>query len=170
MQHATINEFSLCGIHYRKILLVRMRRYGLYGLEAIQAANGWVMAFAGALIVMAGLAILSFVISQLHKALELWEKHSTPKTEESKLEETKPAGKKYDPEHPFLNMVEAVKHYRNASKELGDRFELKELYTFFYHSGFPHPHLTIRSLREEGHLILEGEGYFTWKKDIDARR
>jgi hypothetical protein len=42
----------------------------LYGIEAIEAANGWAMAIAGALIVMAGLAILSLVISQLHKLVD----------------------------------------------------------------------------------------------------
>jgi len=135
----------------------------LYGLEAINACNGWAMAIAGAIIVMLGLAILAFVISQLHNVLDFLEKHTTPKTEAAALNTKESAEKKYDPERPFLNMVEAVKHYRNASMDLGARFELKELYTIFYHSGFPHPHLTIRSLRENGYLVSGGEGYFTWK-------
>jgi hypothetical protein len=41
----------------------------LYGLEAITTHNGWAMSLAGALIVFAGLVVLSTVISQLHKIL-----------------------------------------------------------------------------------------------------
>jgi hypothetical protein len=143
--------------------VVNPRRYDLYGLEAIRASNGWAMAIAGALIVITGLSVLSLVISQLHKILALLEKRSQPATKEtdSKQKETDPAY--YDPERPFLNMAEAVKHYRNATQDLGEHFELRDLYTIFYHSGFPHPHLTIRSLREAGHLVPGGEGYFSWK-------
>ena len=46
----------------------------MYGLDAISATNGWSMAIAGALIVMSGLSVLSFVISQLHKIAALLEK------------------------------------------------------------------------------------------------
>jgi hypothetical protein len=135
----------------------------LYGLEAIEASNGWAMAIAGALIVMAGLSVLSFVISQLHTVLELFDKRteSSGKTPPVMSKETNT--ERYDPERPFLNMEEAVRHYQAASADLGDRFDLKELYAIFYHSGFPHPHLTIRSLRENGRLIPAGEGFFSWK-------
>jgi Na+-transporting methylmalonyl-CoA/oxaloacetate decarboxylase gamma subunit len=135
----------------------------LYGLEAIDATNGWAMAIAGALIVMAGLAILSLVISQLHKLVDFWEMRSKPPAEKTASKTKKSAENTYDPERPFLNMAEAAKHYQAACQELGDRFELRALFAVFYHSGFPHPHLTIRSLRESGHLISEGDGYFSWK-------
>ncbi|MEJ2270181.1 MAG: hypothetical protein P8Y04_10475, partial [Desulfobulbaceae bacterium] len=46
----------------------------MIGLQAISANNGWSMAFVGALIVMCGLASLSFIISQLHKIIGLFEK------------------------------------------------------------------------------------------------
>ena len=45
----------------------------MYGIQAINAHNGWSMAIAGALIVMSGLSILSLIISQLHKGLALME-------------------------------------------------------------------------------------------------
>ena len=45
----------------------------MYGIQAINAHNGWAMALAGALIVMSGLSVLSFIISQLHKVLALLE-------------------------------------------------------------------------------------------------
>ena len=65
----------------------------MYGLEAISFHNGWAMALAGALIVFAGLVVLSTVIAQLHKILTFWEKrhikieqkHKMPTEEESAL-------------------------------------------------------------------------------------
>ncbi|MEN8212519.1 MAG: OadG family protein [Thermodesulfobacteriota bacterium] len=44
----------------------------MYGLEAINANNGWSIAVVGVTIVFSGLVMLSFVISQLHKILDLW--------------------------------------------------------------------------------------------------
>ncbi len=43
----------------------------MYGLEAIQTYNGWAMAITGAVIVMIGLTILSFIISQLHRIIDI---------------------------------------------------------------------------------------------------
>jgi len=34
----------------------------------------------------------------------------------------------------------------------------------FQECDFPHPHLTIRSLKEEGFLIPADQGRFSWKK------
>ena len=50
----------------------------MYGFDNITANNGWAMAVVGASIVFAGLVVLSFVISQIHKILELWEKREVP--------------------------------------------------------------------------------------------
>ena len=121
------------------------------------------MAVAGALIVMTGLTVLSFVISQLHKVVTFLEKRSKPAKETIDLTSKEIDEPDYDPERPLLNINRAVEHYRKATQDLGIQFELKDLYTIFYHSGFPHPHLTIRSLRENGYLVSGGEGYFTWK-------
>ena len=60
----------------------------MYGIEAINHHNGWAMAAAGALIVMFGLSVLSFVISQLHKVvaiIESWTK-KRPQPVETKVE------------------------------------------------------------------------------------
>jgi len=91
------------------------------------------------------------------------EKRSKPETEAIDLKSKESDEPYYDPERPLLNITRAVEHYRKATQDLGTQFALKDLYTIFYHSGFPHPHLTIRSLRENGYLVSGGEGYFTWK-------
>lgn len=46
----------------------------MFGLKAISAHNGWAMAVVGAAIVFSGLAVLAFVISQIHKLLGFWDK------------------------------------------------------------------------------------------------
>jgi len=38
----------------------------LYGIEAINANNGWAISAVGITIVFSGLVLLSFVIAQLH--------------------------------------------------------------------------------------------------------
>ena len=45
----------------------------MFSIENITSNNGWAMAVVGATTVFLGLAILSFVISQIHKILKLWE-------------------------------------------------------------------------------------------------
>ena len=43
----------------------------MYGLEAINAHNGWAMALTGAIIVMTGRTVLSTIISQLHRIVDM---------------------------------------------------------------------------------------------------
>ncbi|MCF6246649.1 MAG: hypothetical protein L3J69_04730 [Desulfobacula sp.] len=45
----------------------------MYGIEAINANNGWAISIVGITIVFSGLVTLSSVISQLHKVLAIWE-------------------------------------------------------------------------------------------------
>ncbi len=132
------------------------------GIDAITANNGWAMAVTGALIVISGLACLSLVISQLHKVIALFE----PKME---AEPIRPA-----PEKPQLPSVDvdilndpatAARIYRELTSSLGDSFELSELYQLLKKEGLPHPHLTIRSLRESGFLIRNGDTRFKWKEE-----
>ena len=46
----------------------------MIGLQAISAHNGWAMAITGSIIVMSGLSVLAFIISQLHKIIGIFEK------------------------------------------------------------------------------------------------
>ena len=45
----------------------------MIGIENITNNNGWAMAAVGATIVFSGLVVLSFVISQIHKLLKIWD-------------------------------------------------------------------------------------------------
>jgi len=127
----------------------------MIGLEAITAYNGWAMAVTGTIIVMSGLAVLAFIISQLHKVIGLFEKKKAPPHVSLKASEVN-----------ILTDLEATtRMYRPLTKELGDTFPLAQLYRIFEKEGLPHPHLTIRALRAAKYLQRSGAGLFSWKKD-----
>jgi Na+-transporting methylmalonyl-CoA/oxaloacetate decarboxylase gamma subunit len=128
------------------------------GIQAITANNGWAMAVTGALIVMAGLAILAFIISQLHKIIGLFEGHPTKKKDEP------PRARTIDSNVDMLCDLEAIaKVYQAMTANMGTKFNLLHLYQAVNNENLPHAHLTIRSLRDAGHLVPQGEGMFTWK-------
>jgi hypothetical protein len=141
----------------------------LYGLEAIRANNGWAMAFAGALIVMGGLTILAFVISQLHKILLFWEnrknyfkknKISAP-TETGKLEEPTV------PDRLPSNGPETEIYFTHLVENLDQPFQLVDLYKLLKEKGFPHPHLTLKEFQLKNVLVPCGEGFFTWNPQTE---
>lgn len=131
----------------------------MYGFEAISAHNGWAMAFAGALIVISGLAVLATVISQLHRVAALLERPRSKRRRE--LEPTPP--KSPAPRASFSIETE-IDRYRDLAEDLGDGFELQQLYQRAASEELPHVHLTIRSLREQGYLAADDKGRFSWKK------
>ena len=126
------------------------------GLEAISEHNGWAMAVTGTIIVMGGLSILAFIISQLHKIIGLFE------------EKKKPPPPVIQPAADFdvLNDLEAAALlYMPLTADLGDSFHLADLYRKFEKENLPHPHLTISALRSAEYLLPLGEGLFRWKND-----
>jgi len=130
----------------------------MLGLEAITAQNGWAMAVTGSIIVMCGLSVLAFIISQLHKIIGVFEnkKKATPQiaTQPAKLD--------------ILNdLAGAARLYQPLTADLGDSFPLADLYRLFERENLPHPHLTIRALRAADYLQSVGDGFFSWKKDED---
>ena len=129
----------------------------MLGLEAISAHNGWAMAITGTIIVMGGLAVLAFIISQLHKIILLFEKR-----QEAPPHFIQPAAS-----INILNDLEAAARiYRPLTAHLGDSFHLAELYRIFEEERLPHPHLTIRALRAAEYLQPLSEGIFRWKEGI----
>jgi hypothetical protein len=130
----------------------------VYGLEAINAHNGWAMAFAGALIVMVGLTVLALVISQLYKLAALFENRGRKPHRVDSIEEKTAPRNRF-----FCELDDAQEIYRPLVEELDECFELKELYEMARQQDLPHIHLTIRSLRECGILVPTGEGLFSWK-------
>ena len=132
----------------------------MFSFENISANNGWAMALAGALIVMTGLTVLSIVISQLHKLVELIEKRGQSKTPALKKPE-KPVEKAPEVSGP-PDIKTTAERYRSAAKDLEKEFQLNKLYEIAAREQLPHPHLSIRGLREAGILVPVGDGAFTW--------
>jgi hypothetical protein len=132
----------------------------VYGIEAINHYNGWAMAIAGALIVMSGLSVLSFIISQLHKVAALIESRGQKKHLQA-LPDAIPAAPPV--QRSPLDIQDLTKDYLPLAGELGDSFELSRFYALARENNLPHVHLAIRSLRDAGMLVPLGGGVFKWK-------
>lgn len=128
----------------------------MVGFEAITHNNGWTIAVTGACIVFTGLATLSLIISQLHKLVALLDR--PPKvTVEVVVEEAKPRW--VAPECPN-DLDVAIRLFQPLIDELPPEFDLAELYVLAKKYHLPHPHLSIRCLRDAGKLEFLGDGNF----------
>jgi hypothetical protein len=139
----------------------------LYSIDNITAANGWAMAAVGASIVFLGLVVLSFVISQMHKILQFWEKRSTRWSRAEAQAQTADAPEPEAPafkEQHLPEVGELADTYGPLVETMGDSFELTQVYEIAKENDFPHPHLSINRLREAGILVAQDDGTFTWKK------
>jgi len=135
----------------------------LQGLEAISAANGWAMAYTGAAIVAAGLTILALIISQLHKVIAFFEKQEPDGTDPTKtLPGTEELIESMVSDLDLMNLEDAAAVYQTLAEQLQQPFKLEELYGLTQQHRLPHPHLTIKSFREAGKLVFQGDGLFTW--------
>jgi len=142
----------------------------LYGFEAITAHNGWAMAFAGALIVFAGLVVLSTAIAQIHKILMLFDKKKPSFVENTVPPVNDVAEFNSDlsiPQHFPVDIKEAANLYQPLIEEIGETFFLSDLYEISRKNNFPHPHITFTAFRESGILLPQGEGVFTWHQPED---
>jgi hypothetical protein len=138
----------------------------LYGFDNITANNGWAMAFVGATIVFLGLVVLSFVISQIHKILYLWDKKedlfARPGNGQRPAEKQTGAGPVYR-ERRLPNVDELVIIYRPLVERLKEPFDLVQLYQISNQMDLPHPNLSINRLREANILVAQGDGKFIWQ-------
>lgn len=132
----------------------------MYGLAAIQQANGWAMAATGACIVLSGLAVLSFLISMLPRITSLIEKDPKP---EKPVPVAKPQAAKQAPETLPENLDAAAGIYQSLTEEMGDVFSLVDLHRKTKEMKLPHPHLSINRFREAGILVPKGDGNFSWQ-------
>ncbi len=132
------------------------------GLEAINAANGWAMSLAGITIVLSGLAVLSTIISQLHKIVGWMEKSEDAPAEEKKAVSDIQRALAL-PEHMPDDIGAVADIYKSLTDGLAPPFELSRLFAVVAEHNLPHVHLSVRALRDAGHLVSDGEGRFSWK-------
>jgi hypothetical protein len=137
----------------------------VYGFDNITANNGWAMAVIGASIVFSGLVVLSFVISQIHKVLELWEKRGFGKQRQKEApapsEAQKIQGTAYKAQYlPSVNDLISI--YRPLVEQFKEPFELSQLFEISNKMDLAHPHLSIKQLWDADVLIAQGDGTFIW--------
>ncbi|NDY73282.1 hypothetical protein DO021_21945 [Desulfobacter hydrogenophilus] len=142
----------------------------LYGLEAINAHNGWAISIVGVTIVFTGLVALSALISQLHKLVALYDNPGRiKKLFASKSGSAAKAGtpKKY------MVLTEAQKQicrqYNLLAQTMDDAISLPKFLRMAELSGLNDPHANINLLIKSGILCADKQGYFTWDEDIFIR-
>ena len=139
----------------------------MFGFENITANNGWAMAVVGATTVFLGLVILSFVISQIHKILKLWERKDeffTRHKKQAQIEEPKPTKAPVSRQRRLPTVKELTSIYRPLVEQLKQPFDLLQLFDISNKMDLAHPHLSIKYLQEAGVLVPQGDGTFTWDK------
>ena len=139
----------------------------MFGFENITANNGWAMAVVGASIVFLGLVILSFVISQVHKILNLWEQRNeflNRYKKQDQIEEPKTIMTPVPVQRHLPSVKELTSIYRPLVEQLKQPFDLLQLFEISNKMDLPHPHLSIKYLQAAGVLVPQGDGTFTWDK------
>jgi hypothetical protein len=137
----------------------------LFGFENITANNGWAMAVVGASIVFLGLVVLSFVISQVHKILKLWEQRDellNRHKKQAQIEEPKTIKAPIPIQRHLPSVSDLTSIYRPLVEQLKQPFELLQLFEISNKMDLPHPHLSIKHLQQAGVLVPQGDGTFTW--------
>jgi hypothetical protein len=139
----------------------------LLGFENITNNNGWAMAAVGASIVFTGLVVLSFVISQIHKILALWEEREKYLARFKKWLPARAAEKIHAPDYAhrqFPSADELAGEYEPLVDQLKEPFTLSQLFEVARQNDLPHPHMSIQRLQEAGILAAQGDGTFSWNR------
>nr|WP_320013830.1 OadG family protein [uncultured Desulfobacter sp.] len=142
----------------------------LYGLEAINAHNGWAISVVGVTIVFTGLVSLSVLISQLHKLVSLY--NDPGRITQLFALKSKSAVKAGIPKK-HLVLTEAQKkicrQYNLLAQTMDDVISLPKLLRMAELSGLKDPHANINFLLKSGILCADDQGYFRWDEDIFIR-
>ncbi|WDP92445.1 MAG: OadG family protein [Desulfobacter sp.] len=134
----------------------------MYGLEAINANNGWAISVVGISIVFSGLVMLSLVISQLHKGIDLIENPQKIKDWFASK------GKKTDRAVLVISdeQKEIAKQYALLVRTMEDHFSLPRLLRLAVVSGLKDSHDNLNMLLKSGIITPDGQGMFTWDQDL----
>ncbi len=139
----------------------------MFGFENITANNGWAMAVVGASIVFLGLVVLSFVISQVHKILKLWEQRDEfldRNKKQVQIEKPKPIKAPVPIQQHLPSVKELTSIYSPLVEQLRQPFDIPQLFEISNKMDLPHPHLSIKYLQQAGVLVPQGDGTFIWEK------
>jgi hypothetical protein len=139
----------------------------VFGLENITNHNGWAIAAVGASIVFMGLVVLSLVISQIHRLLNLWEDRenviSRFKQQPAAVKPQEAAEMDYGDQR-LPSVEQLIEAYRPLIEKLKEPFKLSQVFEIAYKNDMPHPHLSIQRLQEADVLVAQGDGTFSWNE------
>lgn len=143
----------------------------MYGLDAINAHNGWGISVVGITIVFSGLVSLSLVISQLHKVLALWEDPSKIKALFKAKEKKDRSQDDHNKQTPAPEVFtesrkEAAKQFALLARTMEDHFSLPRLLYLARISDLQDPYSTLNLLLKADIIVPDGSGFFTWDKDM----
>jgi len=137
----------------------------LNGLEAIAFYNGWKISATGICIVFTALCTLSFIISQLHKGLSIWEKRDEYIKKAGKLfsrpKKTVPRRKIKVSE----NFNESARQFHVLTQSMKDPFSLPKLIMLAKKIGLGRPHSTVNALISVRLIVPDGKGLYYWNHD-----
>ncbi len=133
------------------------------GFEAIAFFNGWRIAGIGVFIVFTALVTLSFVLSQLHKLLILWEK----KDEYIKNAKQLFAGREKVSARPKMRVShsfnESARQFNLLIRSLKDPFfSLPRLILLAKKVDISHPHATVNDLIQAKLIVPDDKGFYYW--------
>lgn len=133
------------------------------GFEAIAAHNGWSIAVVGVSIVFSGLIMLSIIISQLYKVIDLWERRA-------EFFERRKGGAADRIDLPEIvvtpDMKETVRQYKLLAERLGEPFSLPKLLDLAVRCGLVNPHSTVNRLLQQKVIVPDEDGYYRWHQSI----
>lgn len=154
----------------------------MYGLEAIEAANGWGVTVAGLSIVFTGLVVLAGVMSKMQTLLTLWDRRTALiqalqfKTQPQETELSESDGEKPRPVLTEVatvqlshEQVEVANSFHMITNRLGDPFSLPRLVEKAVLHGISHPYRHLETFLKLN-LIVESRGdepgLYEWRKDV----
>ncbi len=155
------------------------------GLSAIAAADGWSLTVMGVAIVLVGLSVLSLVLANLHRFLNLWDETSRAFKEKTLVREKPvPASDAEVPSQEpstappvrelFLSRedMEAYQYFHWLSQRQGDVFSLPKLLEHAEKRGMDRPHYHLYKMLGLG-LIEEMKGdqrgFYRWNPEVIVR-
>ena len=139
----------------------------MFGLENITNHNGWAIAAVGASIVFTGLVVLSLVISQIHRLLNLWEdreKIASRFKQQPAAVKPHQTAETYYGDQKLPSLEQLIKAYKPLIEKLEEPFKLSQVFEIANKNDMPHPHLSIQRLQEADVLVAQGDGTFTWNE------
>ena len=134
----------------------------MYGLEAIEANNGWAISVVGVSFVFTGLVLLSMAISRIHKFLEIWDNRGNIQLFKKK----QPQSEVTQPLHLTEREKESAGQFYLLIKNMDDHFSLPRLLYMAEISGIEHPHSNLSLLIKAKIIKPDFNGFYLFDQEV----